>query len=239
MKKLWIILGAIAAALVAAYFVIVFVLGSLVTRAVNSFGPKLTQTKVTLTAAHLSPFSGEGTLDDLVVGNPAGWGPGDTIVVKRIHVKVVPASIFGDHVVIDELEIDDPQFLYETRFVTSNLGQLVKNIEGGQANPATQAKTSSGTTKRFEISHLVIKGGRVTLAIADKPGVVIRLPSVDFHDLGTSQGGVSSSELTTLVAKNLLETVAKSAVQAIGKVTKTGTGAASDLLHHLRDLFGR
>jgi hypothetical protein len=209
-----------------------------VTTAVNRIGPKVAGTSVTLGAAQISPMSGEGTLDDLVVANPPGWSQGNAIAFKRIHVSVVPTSLFGDHVIIRDLEIDGPQFLYETKVVSSNIGELVRNIEGGQNNPEAEAKTNSGSTKRFEIDHFVVKNGKITLAVGNGPGVAIDMPAIDLHDLGRSENGISSGQMAAQVGGVLLNTVAKSAIAALGKLSKTGTGAASDLIRGVRGFFG-
>jgi len=52
-----------------AYVVATFFLGSIVKTGVNKFGPKITQTKVELASAKISP-TGTGTLTGLTVGNP-------------------------------------------------------------------------------------------------------------------------------------------------------------------------
>lgn len=238
MKKFWVTLVIIAAALGAAYLAMIFFLGSIVRSAVLKFGPELTRTPVTLGAAHLSLLSGSGELDELGVGNPPGWGDGDAFKLHSIHVVAQPTSLLSDHVVIDELDIEGPDFNYETKFVSSNIGQLLKNIEGSQNDTNTQAKTKSGEPKRFEIHHLVIKGGKITLAVAGSPAVVLPMPPIDFTDLGTSEGGVTSSQLAELIARDMLQSVAKSAIQGIGSVGKTGTGAVNDLLHSAKGLFG-
>lgn len=43
-------------------------------------------------------------------------------------MKVAPFFIFGDHIEIDEIIIDGPEFLYETRVFSSNIKDLLKNI---------------------------------------------------------------------------------------------------------------
>jgi uncharacterized protein involved in outer membrane biogenesis len=237
MKKLWIVLASLLALLAVAYLGVLFFCGSLVRAAVDRFGPQLTGTRVTLAAADISPLSGKGTLQGLVVGNPAGWSNADAISLQRIHIEAVPSSLFSDHVVINDLEIDGPRFLYETKLVSSNIGDLVKHIEGGKQNPQTQAQTSSGSAKRFEIKHLVIQGGKITLAIPGATSTVISMPRFEFNDLGSSEGGVTSAELAALIAKSLLQSVAKSALQAVGKVGQTGTGAASDVLRGALNMF--
>jgi hypothetical protein len=71
-KKLLILSGIVAALVLAAYVGLEYFLGHVVKAGVNTFGPKITQTKVELTGAVVSPLSGSGTLTGLTVGNPAG-----------------------------------------------------------------------------------------------------------------------------------------------------------------------
>jgi hypothetical protein len=50
---------------------------------VNSFAPKLANTKVVLSSADISPFSGSGTLRGFVLGNPAGWSDANLVADRR------------------------------------------------------------------------------------------------------------------------------------------------------------
>lgn len=237
-KKLYIILGVVVGVLAAAYLAVIFFIGSLVTTAVNRFGPQIAKTSVKLTAAHISPFSGEGDLDLLVVGNPPGWSSADAATFKKIHISVVPSSIFSSHVIIREIVIDGPVFDYETKFVNSNIGELVNNMEGEKGNEANEAKTKSGETKRFEIDHLVIKDGSVHLGVAGMHEITLKLPTVDYHDLGKGTGGVTSTELAALVGRTLLTDIVQASSNAIGKVVPAGSDLIKNAGSALKGLFG-
>ena len=122
MKKKLLILGGILAALaVVAFFTLQFFLGSIVKTAVNNFAPKITGTKVTLDSASISPLSGAGTLRGLRVGNPAGWTAEKAFYLGQVQVDVAPFSILGDHIVVNEIVIEQPEFTYETKVVASNI----------------------------------------------------------------------------------------------------------------------
>src|SRR4051812_23251666 len=114
-KKLLIIGGVLAALALVAFFTLQFFLGSIVKTAVNNFAPKLTGTKVTLDAAAVSPLSGSGTLSGFFVGNPPGWSSDKAFYLGKVHMDMVPFSVFGDHIVINEIVIDQPEFVYETK----------------------------------------------------------------------------------------------------------------------------
>src|SRR5689334_20215807 len=130
MKKILLFgVGSLLVLALVGYVVMQFFLGSIVKAGVNKFGPTITQTKVQLNGANISPLSGEGTLTGLSVGNPKGWSDQNAFNLGQVHVDVEPFSVLGDHIVINEIIIDKPEFLYETKIVASNIGDLLKNIE--------------------------------------------------------------------------------------------------------------
>src|SRR5947208_14700191 len=107
MKKILLFGGIFVVVLaIAAYVTMQFFLGGIVKAGVNKFGPGITQTKVELQAANISPLSGEGTLTGLAVGNPTGWSATDAFRLGKVHIDVEPFSLFKDHIVINELTID-------------------------------------------------------------------------------------------------------------------------------------
>ena len=83
MKILLVICGVMLALAVGAYLLLAHNLDALVVNGVNTYGPKLTQTKVELASVRLSPLSGSGTLTGLSVGNPAGWSAGRSSTTSR------------------------------------------------------------------------------------------------------------------------------------------------------------
>ena len=127
-KKLLATIGVLAAVVVVAAVALTFVLGSIVRAAVNKFGPAITKTKVELTAAELSPLTGSGTITGLFVGNPPGWRSDRAVYLGKMHLSVVPTSLLGDHIIIREIVIDQPEFVYETKVFSSNIRDLLKNI---------------------------------------------------------------------------------------------------------------
>ena len=70
----------------------------------------------------------------------------------KVHIDVKPFSIFGDHIVINEIIIDQPEFAYETKIIASNIGDLMKNIEavtgGGAAKDAEPTAAEPDSEQR-------------------------------------------------------------------------------------------
>lgn len=244
MNKKLLIAGGIAVLLIAGLYIgLEFFLGSVVKAGVNAFGPKITQTKVDLASAIISPLSGSGTLKGLTVGNPAGWNAERAFYLGHIHIKVQPFSIFGDHIVIDEISIDQPEFTYETKIIASNIGDLLKNIEAvtGKADKSTEPTTKSGKVIKFEVKKFRMTGGTVSVG-AGPAAIKLPLPPVEMTDLGTSEGGITPDQLTMAIMRRVTPAIvgatAKSALQLGG----TGGAAAAEGLKKtgeaIKSIFG-
>lgn len=199
---LW-VLGTVIALAIVAFFVVAFSLGSIVKGGVNHWGPQMTQTKVELGGARISPFSGHGTLSDLVVGNPPGWQSATAFTLHEISIDVVPSSLVSDHVVVKSLVIDQPEITYETKITTSNLQELVKAIQqsgGSSGNEGPQARTKEGKPIKIEVKSFILKNGKITV-IAGANTAKLDMPTLELQDLGTREGGLTPAQLTTAVAK--------------------------------------
>ena len=236
MKPKLLIAGAVlVTAVLVLYVGADFFLGSMVTQGVNRFGPKITQTKVTLVGAHISPLSGSGTLTGLFVGNPRGWASERAFYFSKVHIEVAPGSLFGDHIVVNEVLIDKPEFVYETRVVSSNIGDLLQNIRGAAgSDQADQATTRGGKPIKFEIRHFFLTDGRVTLGVGPA-AVTFPMPPVELTDVGRSEGGITSSQLAVAIMHSISGSVVQASTQAAGKIGST-LGAAAG--HGLKELFG-
>lgn len=206
------------------YFALTYFMGSIVKAGVNSFGPQLTQTKVELTGATISPLTGSGTLTGFTVGNPEGWSDANALALGKVHVDVEPFSIFGDHIVINEIIIDEPEFLYETRFVSSNIKDLLKNIEqftgGGKQAPAKDGKPIKFVVKKFRLTN-----GKARLGVGPT-AVPVPLPPIAIDDLGVKEGGITPDQLATAVMGAVLNDIVAATAKAALQVGST-TGAAA------------
>jgi hypothetical protein len=226
------LIASVAAALVliaAAYAGGGWFLGSVVKAGINRLGPRLTQTRVELAAARVSPLTGRGTLSGFVVGNPRGWSDNPALTCGRVHVEVAPFSLFGDHIVVKDVEISAPEFNYETRMVASNIGDLLKQIEGASAaaGPAGDAATREDRPIRFEVKRFRLTDGHVRLGVGPT-ALVLPMPPLELDNLGTAEGGITANELATAVMRSLASGVVATTTQAMGKVGATMGAAVGD-----------
>lgn len=224
-KKLTLTLGILAGIVLVVYVGLTFFLGSIVKAGVNSFGPKLTQTKVALAGANISPLTGSGTLSGLAVANPKGWSDANAFYLGKIHVDIEPFSVFGDHIVINEIIIDQPEFLYETKVIASNIKDLLKNIEEFTGQGGEEPKTKSGQPIKFVVKKFRLTNGTARLGLG-AGAIPLPLPPISLDDIGVKEGGITPDQLADVIMRSVLSDIVSATTQAVGKVGST-TGAAA------------
>ena len=225
MKKSYVIGGVLLGLALGAYVCLTFFLGSIVKAGVTSFGQKLTQTKVELAAANISPLTGAGSLRGLAVANPKGWSDGRAFYLGRVQVSLQPWSIFGDHIVINEILIDQPEFTYETKIVSSNIKDLLKNIEEFSGTGAQAATTKSGQPIKFVVKKFRLTNGLARLGVG-AAALPVPLPPISLDDLGVAEGGITPDQLAGVVMKNVLGGIVSGTANALSQVGSTA-GAAT------------
>ena len=244
MKKIfsYSLLGLLVVALVI-YIGLTFFLGSVVTTAVNRMGPSITKTSVVLQSANLSPLTGSGTLRGLAVDNPQGWSKGRVFYLGKIHVSMKPFSIFGDHIIVDEIDIDQPEFTYETKIFSSNLGDLLKNIKEstGSSDKSAAGKADSKPVK-IEVRHFRLTNGKVKVGVG-AAALALPMPPVELSNLGTKEGGITPDQMAAAVLSSVTGSVVSATTQAAGQIGNTAGGAAAEGVkkagESLKKLFGK
>jgi hypothetical protein len=236
------VLGLLIIALVG-YFVVAYAMGSVVKAGVNNVGPKVTQTKVELAGAKLSPLTGSGTLTGLAVGNPQGWSENNAFFLGQVSLDVEPMSVFSDTIVINEVIIDQPEFLYETKFVSSNIKDLLKNIEQAMgANKEIGAEKESAP-KKFIVKKLRLTNGKATIGVG-AAALPVPLPEISLDDLGVKEGGITGAQLAGAVMRDVLSKIITATAGALGQLggtagntsiekTKEAAKAAGDAIRGL------
>ncbi len=222
---------------VLALVILFFSLNGIVKKGVETVGPRLTGVEVTLGAAEISPFSGSGKLTKIFVGNPEGYKTPSAIAVGSAQVVVKVGSVLSDVIVIDEINVQEPEITLEGSFSGNNLTKILSNVEGannGQpppkpanapAEPATPKKQ-----KKFIVKDFVINGGKINLSlnlpVLGGHSATAPLPPIHLTNIGVAEGGVTASELVLTIGKPLVTAVLKAAEAEVGSLGK----GAQDLI---------
>jgi hypothetical protein len=221
MKKLLKIFAVLALLGVIGLVAVGFFLGPLAKKAVNSVGPRITGTKVELDDAKISPLTGGGSFAGLFVGNPEGWTGDKALYLGTVRASIQPASLLADHVVVNEVFIDGPEFVYEQRLLGgSNLGALLKQIEtntGGGTRPPKADPTEPGEPMKFAIKSFRLQNARMVLMGAGR-AITVPLPPLTITDLGVAEGGITADQVAAKVLKQVLAQLSAIAVVELQKI---------------------
>lgn len=203
--------------------------------AVEQVGPTVTGTPVTVEGVSISLFSGSGSIRGLSIGNPEGYAAENAFYLGEISLELVPSSVFGDKVEINRIYIKNPELYYEKTLSSSNLKDLLKNVES--ATPAstseeTEAEAETASTK-IQITEFVIEGAKVqaTVPLVAQP-IEIELPRIEFTNLGEGEEGITGGEVAqvvlTQVIEEILPIIIEQATQSLGTLSTEGGKAALD-----------
>lgn len=227
-KKLLLVLLLLAViAAAAVYFAGSSALNKGIKSGVETYGPRVTQTDVTLADVNLSILSGSGTLKALKVGNPEGYKSENIFSLGQIDLKVDTSTVFSDKIVIDHVIIKQPEISYEKTFTSSNVKELMENIEEftGPASPdEPTAEPDTGAKKQIVIRKLIIEDGIIYVG-AMGVGQTVALPRIEMNDLGEDGNQMSIAEVTDLVLAKVLQSIGPAIANAGDILKKSGQAA--------------
>jgi uncharacterized protein involved in outer membrane biogenesis len=228
--------------IVAGFGYLFYSLNSLVKKAVETVGPRITGTAVHLSSAALSPFSASGRLNGLIVDNPEGFKGPFALRAGCISVTVAKESLLRDPIVINQILIQNPEISLEGTLGGNNLGKLLQNIKGSSPSKTKGDKVAadSGKQRKFIIRSVVISGAVVHIAASALDQSVsqsLPLPEIRLNNIG-SAGSVSADDLSRQILTALLSSATKEGVNALAKqglqkLQQRGTGEIQKALQGL------
>jgi hypothetical protein len=209
-------------------------LDSLVQAAIEKYGPEITQVSVQVSRVTLAPADGRGTIQGLRLGNPKGFKTDNSFQAGEISLKIDPASLTKDVIVITEVVIQSPEVTYESGSAGNNLETIQKNIERYVARFGA-GKQDAGPKKKLIIENLYIRDGKVNVNTALTIGKTVSssIPNLHLRDIGRKSNGASAGEVAKEVWDALLRSTG-SVVSSLGGAIKEG---AKDLVESARKLF--
>lgn len=199
-------------------------LNSLVVEAVETFAPRVTGTKVSLASSNISLFSGEGSLNGLVVMNPKGFQSPSAIELGSLAVVLDKDSLTTDTVVVKSIDVAEPAITFEPGGKAgSNLQQLIKNVQarGKQGKADTKPEKKDGEAAKVIIDRITITRGKVNLHVttplSDKP-MAAELPKIELTGIGRDKGGVSAEQAISMVLEEILASASKIGAGSLDEV---------------------
>ena len=144
-----------------------------------------------------------------------------------------------DTIVIEKVEVVGPEITYEKKGKTDNFQALLANVQKNvpKGESAKKEPEKAGPGKKLIINDLIIKQGRVNLAL-DMPGVTLGekeisadLPDIELKDIGKKKGGSSPAEVAKVIFETLYAKItAPNVIGALDEQVKKLGGAAAKAL---------
>jgi len=208
--------------LVACYFF----LGSIIKAGIETVGPNMTKTSITVGSVTLSPFTGKGRIRRLVVGNPPGFTSDAAIKMKDFRINLVLSSLSKHVIHIRSIVIEGPEITKEG----SNLSTIQKNVQSFTATDPG-ARGEKGPSKRVIVDDLWIKEAKVHLELLGKMST-LSIPDIHLTEIGKGSGGVTPSQVIDRALGSILSSAAsggKDAGQAVSRKVEKIRGGLKGL----------
>lgn len=227
MKKGLLIGGGVFIAAIVIVVGLVFAgLDSIIKGAIESYGPDMTQSDVSVDEVDLST-SGEGSIKGMSVDNPEGFESEKAFSLSSIDVAIDTDTLTDDVVTIKKIIINQPEITYEIQkggrtnlnAIMDNVNAYIEQLTGpssGEGGASDDQESAEGEGQKFIVEHLRVEGGKVAV-VASGLGlgeVSANLPTIDMKDIGKKKGGASAGEIVeALMAK--IDSGALGAVQGL------------------------
>jgi hypothetical protein len=238
MKK-WVLA---VACLVLFMLIIVFAglwnLGALIKKAVNSYGPGIINAEVHVAGVQTFLLSGEARLSNFYLGNPAGFKTPHALKAPSLTVDLNEASLFGNTIVIEKIELIRPEINYEKTKGTDNFKQLMKNSNGAESKAGKADKEIKGQGgKRLVIRNFIIRDAELTLALSGRIGhrVSARIQDIHLKNIGEEEGGLPPSAAFKILLSGIYSniTTPQNIIEELSRSTGRELKNASDTIKKL------
>jgi len=224
MKKFLLVLVVLAVVVIAALFLVGSNLDGLVKKAIETAGPPITQTTLTIGGVSLSPRSGSGALKGLIIGNPSGYTAPYAIKLGEAKLEVAPASLLTDKIHIKSIAVTGAQITIEGGLGDNNLKQILANIDRFTAGEKSAPAGDAGSKKKLQVDDFFLSGAQVDVKFALLGGKALSVPLPDIHltNLGSSGEGMTPGELSKKVFGAVFEQVVPAVTAQLGKLGSLG-----------------
>jgi hypothetical protein len=244
MKKLLGVLAVLIIIGAVGLFILSKSAGKIIQKGVLTIGPEIAQVDIELAGADISFLSGGGELRGLKVHNPEGYDGDHAFYADHLSLDVQPMSILSDKIVIDEILIIGPDIQFEQRLKSSNLNQILANVQESLGSAEEQDAEEAAGAKKLGIKRFVLQDAKVGVGVGTKP-ISITIPTIELTDLGSGEEGITAGEvigvMMTEITSQIIAEIAKNPefiLQSGGELLKGVGDSGGNALKKLGGLFG-
>lgn len=222
MKKLLIAVVILVLILVVAVVVVASQAGSLIQRGVETYGPEITGTSVTLSDVDISLWSGHARINNLVVGNPKGFETDHAFKVDTVSVELDMGSLFSEQIRIKKILIDGAELTYEQVNNRSNIDVLKRNVEKntGAGGQASSDEGSDSSDVQVVIDDLYINGTQVNVraeVLGRLEEHTVTIADIHLQNLGKNGSDGSIAAVVDEIVRLVTKAATKAAINELGE----------------------
>lgn len=210
---------------------------------IETIGPMITGTPVTLDSVRTSLLFGSIELRGLAVGNPKGFHAPYAFRVGSLRVRVNWRSLAAPVLIIEEVFIDAPEVTIEGLHPNDNLSQLqhhVREFAGGGTAKAAAPPQGAGSRK-VQVTDFVMKDGRGTVRFGLRGegghSLSVGIPDLHLKDVGKASGGVTPEQLATALTDAIIGAIMHPVRQQLQQAGQAIEKAATDILEQAKGLL--
>ena len=241
------VLGAVAVVVMAFVMVIgiyyYFSFSSLVKETVETYGPRVTKTKVMLGGVSVSVFARSVTLEGLVIGNPGGFKNDHAMTLEKVVVTIDIRSVISPVVHIKDVHIVAPLIVYEPGQGSNNLSVIQNNIAVMESSQSAVQAPSGGVSveqphTKIIVDHFIMSDAKAiitlpelqndTQMVGQKSDMSVALPTLEISNLGAQEGGLRPLEIAEQVMSRIKQQAQQATETYTPHILDTPTKGAGD-----------
>jgi uncharacterized protein involved in outer membrane biogenesis len=221
----------ILAVVILLVLVVGFFLGDVIKAGMETVGPKVTQTSLTVESVHVSVLAGSAGVKGLVLGNPQGYQSANAISLDKAAVRIEPMSVLADKVIIHAVEVHNAEINFEGNpFGANNLKKILDNVNafaGSGAGTGSRESSQTGArkpAKKLQVDSILIAGAKVHFK-----GATLPLPDIHLANFGQGPEGITPAALIKDVLGEVTTATTAAAIKSAGSAaTDAGKALGSE-----------
>ncbi len=122
-------LGIIGGLLLIVLLVVLFWLGPTVSLVAQKVGIKALGTPLTIEKLSINPRKGTIHLADFSIANQDSFSKSNAVSLASLDIAIDMSSLFSSTVVVHQVELNSPHFIYEQSSASDNITEFIQNIQ--------------------------------------------------------------------------------------------------------------
>lgn len=189
----------------------------------NTLAPEITGTATQVGDVEFSVYQGKLEVEDIQVGNPAGFSAPNAFSLDDLVLKLKPSSLLSNMILIEEITLKEPVFVLERSGAKINLVELKKqidaNVKPAATTTGTEPQIGQPATTQAKKAKKKLAVNKISVADAElqiiNQGRVVTLKLADIEIDDFAPQGISSEQLTQKLYETLLPKVLEAAERGV------------------------